>query len=104
LIMSYAIFLLLFLGLPLCALLRVVRLPRAAHIAIGATGVLALLYTAPWDNALILNGVWSYGRGHVLGATIGVVPLEEYLFYILQVLLAGTITAWLLPRLSAGRG
>ena len=102
--MSYAIFLLLFLGLPLCALLWVVRLPRIAHMAVGATGVLALLYTTPWDNALILNGVWPYGRGHVLGATIGVVPLEECLFYILQVLLAGTITAWLLPRLSAGWG
>lgn len=102
--MSYAIFLLLFLGLPLCALLWVVRLPRIAHMAVGATGVLALLYTTPWDNALILNGVWPYGRGHVLGATIGVVPLEECLFYILQILLAGTITAWLLPRLSAGWG
>ena len=96
--MSYFAFLLLFLVLPLCLLLLALRRRLPAWIGPGLlfTAVVALIYTAPWDNALINNGVWSFGPRHVLGVVIGVVPLEEYCFYVLQVLMTGLFTLWLL--------
>ncbi|MCH1927403.1 lycopene cyclase domain-containing protein, partial [Shewanella sp. C31] len=50
--------------------------------------LLALLYTTPWDNYLVWKGVWGYPEGRVL-LRIGYVPLEEYLFFLLQPLLTG---------------
>ena len=60
--------------------------------------VIALVYTTPWDNYLVWRGVWGYGEDRVLG-TIGYVPIEEYLFFVLQPLLAGL---WLYLLLSGG--
>lgn len=59
----------------------------AAHVA------LALLYTTPWDNYLVATGVWWYDPALVTGLTIGYVPLEEYIFFVVQTLLVGL---WLL--------
>lgn len=56
----------------------------------------ALLYTTPWDNYLVATGVWWYDPSLVLGITIGWVPLEEYLFFILQPVLGGLIMLFLL--------
>jgi lycopene cyclase domain-containing protein len=53
--------------------------------------VLALVYTTPWDNYLIHRGVWWYGDGAVAGR-IWLAPLEEYLFILLQPIVA---TLWL---------
>lgn len=43
--------------------------------------VLAVVYTAPWDNYLVATGVWSYNPGLVTGVTLGWVPIEEYTFF-----------------------
>ncbi|AEJ45049.1 lycopene cyclase domain protein [Alicyclobacillus acidocaldarius subsp. acidocaldarius Tc-4-1] len=43
-----------------------------------------LLYTTPWDGALIHLGVWAYARQRVWGLTLDGVPWEEILFYLLQ--------------------
>jgi lycopene cyclase domain-containing protein len=61
--------------------------PRAVPALVGVV-LLALAYTTPWDSELIRRGVWSYGPERVIG-TIGLIPIEEYLFFILQPLLAG---------------
>jgi lycopene beta-cyclase len=50
--------------------------------------LIAFVYTTPWDNYLVWRGVWGYGSDRVIG-TIGYVPVEEYLFFVLQPLLAG---------------
>ena len=47
---------------------------------------LALVYTTPWDNLLIAEGVWWYGEGATV-ATIWHAPVEEYLFFVLQPIL-----------------
>jgi lycopene cyclase domain-containing protein len=60
----------------------------------------AVIYTGPWDGALISEGVWSYAPGQVLGRTVLRVPLEEYGFYVLQVVLAGMVTALVWRRLE----
>ncbi len=64
---------------------------------------IALAYTTPWDNYLVWKGVWYYGADRVIG-TIGFVPIEEYLFFVLQPLLAGSVLYWLLGRVVAGDG
>ena len=49
---------------------------------------LALVYTTPWDGALIRRGVWWYGDGTVL-ARFWSIPLGEYLFFLLQTAMVG---------------
>jgi lycopene cyclase domain-containing protein len=61
--------------------------PRALPSLAGVL-LLALAYTTPWDSELIRRGVWGYGPERVIG-TIGVIPVEEYMFFLLQPLLAG---------------
>ena len=56
--------------------------------AIGILAFLAVIYTTPWDNYLVANKIWWYGLDRVIG-TIGYVPIEEYLFFVLQTLLTG---------------
>jgi len=50
---------------------------------------LALIYTTPWDNYLVATGVWWYDPKQVTGLTLGWVPIEEYIFFILQTALTG---------------
>ena len=50
--------------------------------------VLAVVYTTPWTNQLIPEGVWWYGDGAVL-ARLWYTPIEEYLFFVLQPVLTG---------------
>lgn len=66
----------------------------------GVLALLALVYTAPWDNLIVLQGVWNYDPNRVLGVAIGVVPLEEYGFYVLQVVLTSLFTCAVLRRVS----
>ena len=98
--MSYAQFLASFLCIPLFAVVLSMRgcYTRRILLALGAISLIALLYTGPWDNLIIINGVWSYGPHQVTGVLIGHVPLEEYTFYVLQVALTGSLTAWLLAH------
>ncbi|KAJ6635851.1 Bifunctional lycopene cyclase/phytoene synthase [Pseudolycoriella hygida] len=44
---------------------------------------LALIYTTPWDNYIIYHKAWWYRKDAVIG-TIGYVPIEEYMFFIIQ--------------------
>lgn len=62
--------------------------------AVAIVCALALVYTTPWDNLLIAEGVWWYGDGAV-AATIWHAPLGEYLFFVLQpVLTAFWLFQW----------
>jgi lycopene cyclase domain-containing protein len=60
--------------------------------------VLATLYTTPWDNYLVATRVWWYDPAKVLGVTIGWVPVEEYLFFMLQPVLGGLVLLYLFSR------
>jgi lycopene cyclase domain-containing protein len=88
--MSYLIFFVLFVFVPALLAagslqLRSKRLPSRRKwlyrhwVGTAILAVIALVWTSPWDQAIIERGVWSYGEGRVLG-TIGLVPLEEYAF------------------------
>jgi lycopene cyclase domain-containing protein len=93
---TYAQFLLLFLAGPIAALSvarrRARRGPDTAGTArvVGLITLAALLYTTPWDNYLVWRGVWTYGADRVVG-TVGYVPVEEYVFFLLQPVLVGLL-------------
>jgi lycopene beta-cyclase len=100
--MTYLQFHLLFILPPLLMLAlasrgHVRRLGPRALPALGGVLLLALAYTTPWDGELIRRGVWGYGPERVIG-TIGVIPVEEYLFFLLQPLLAGLWFYRLVPE------
>jgi lycopene cyclase domain-containing protein len=91
--MTYLQFHLVFILPPLLLLaitsrVHVRRLGPRALPALGGVLLLALVYTTPWDSELIRRGVWGYGPERVMG-TIGVIPIEEYMFFLFQPLLAG---------------
>ncbi len=99
--MTYPLFLLLFLVIPILLLGFLLRPAWRANWWLRAlifTLVLALVYTTPWDNYLVASGVWSYDVKRVWNMILGWVPLEEYLFFILQTVLTGLVTLALLQR------
>jgi lycopene cyclase domain-containing protein len=100
--MTYLQFHLVFILPPLLVLAltsrgHVHRLGARALPALAGVLVLALVYTTPWDSELIRRGVWGYGPERVMG-TIGVIPIEEYMFFLLQPLLAGLWFYRLVPE------
>src|SRR5687767_14987082 len=104
--MTYGQFLLLFLVPPLLAMIALTWniAGRREWLALAGVMALALLYTTPWDNYLVIRGVWSFDDDRVLGVFFWRVPLEEYLFYLLQVLVTGLFTVWLLARVRRRAG
>jgi lycopene beta-cyclase len=102
--LTYGQFLLIFLVIPLAVVVAVgrSRLQRGLFVLLGIVSIVAIVYTGPWDSAIIANGVWSYGPQKILGIVFGHVPLEEYGFYVLQTLLVGSIAALFLTRERPG--
>ncbi|MFN3596927.1 MAG: lycopene cyclase domain-containing protein [Rubricoccaceae bacterium] len=94
---TYLQFHLVFLLPPLLVLGWLTRayLTRRRLALMALLGVVAIVYTFPWDSLLIARGVWGYPPGRVL-ATIGVIPAEEVAFFVLQPLLVLLWTVWLL--------
>lgn len=92
--MTYLKFLMFFLGIPLVGFsflaIKTKRLGIKNRTGILLMIIIALVYTTPWDNYLIMRGVWDYPRGMVMG-TLGFVPIEEYGFMILQSMLVGIV-------------
>jgi lycopene cyclase domain-containing protein len=69
-------------------------------VVVLAHVLVALIYTTPWDNYLVATQVWWYDPDLVTGLTIGWVPIEEYVFFILQTLLTGFWIGVLARRLK----
>lgn len=101
--MTYPIFLLIFLLVPIVLLSVWWRndVRQAWWLrAVIATIVAALIYTTPWDNYLVATRVWYYDTARVWNIVLGYVPLEEYLFFVLQVILTSLLTLRLMRRTS----
>lgn len=102
--MTYLGFLLLFLVPPTVLLIGFGRSRgvnnRESWRAISLVAMIALVYTAPWDNYLLYRSVWWYGPDRVLG-TIGYVPIEEYTFMLLQSVMTGLFTVVVFGRGSS---
>ncbi len=92
--MTYADFLLIFLIAPLIALGAILRrrlLDRRFLALAGGLALVALIYMAPWDHTAAVWGLWTWAPGRTWGARWWDVPPEEYLFCILEALLASTL-------------
>jgi lycopene cyclase domain-containing protein len=99
--MTYPLFLFLFLIIPIALLLLLLHDRIRAQwwrVAVGMTILIALVYTTPWDNYLVATRVWYYDQTRVWGIVLGYVPLEEYLFVVLQTVLGALVTRALLKR------
>jgi len=106
--MTYLQFHLVFI-LPVIALLALgapkirPRIGRRGWWPLAGLGFIAFVYTTPWDNYLVYREVWGYGLDRVIG-TIGWVPIEEYLFFLLQPILTGLFTLHVVARLPGCEG
>lgn len=102
--MTYLGFLAIFLLPPIAALLLIEArrhgLRRVSSVFLLAS--IALIYTTPWDNYLVAQRVWWYAENQVLGITLGWVPLEEYLFFVLQPIMTGLWTLRLARQSGTG--
>lgn len=101
--MTYAAFLSAFLVIPIAILTRsAVKNGFRSWGLLAALSAIALLYTTLWDNFLVANRIWWYSPSQISGFLIGWVPLEEYVFFLLQPVLTGLWT-WLVIR-NFGKG
>ena len=99
--MTYAGFLLLFLLLPLPLLVAILRkrlLDRRYLTVVSILTLIALLYMAPWDHFAAMWGLWSWTTNRTWGLRWWAIPPEEYLFCILEALLAITLTFAVVTR------
>ena len=90
--MDYLTFDLVAVALPATLLLARAQGRRRVLGPVAVLAATAVLWTAPWDEHLVRSGVWSYAPDRVL-ARFGSVPVEEYAFVVLEVLL---VAAWAL--------
>jgi lycopene cyclase domain-containing protein len=84
--MKYSRFLLVFIA-PVVVIFGILALPRMTKrewFAVVTLPILAVVWTTPWDNYLVASGVWRYNPQKVWNVILGHVPLEEYLFFVLQ--------------------
>lgn len=94
--MSYFYFHLVFIIPAILATFYVRRFEPEAGLPCAGWGIttlagIALIYTTPWDNYLVASGIWTYGTGRVAESLlIGYVPVEEYMFFILQPIMTGS--------------
>jgi len=111
---TYFGFLARFIGVPLLMLIALTlwdrrkgrQLPadlrqRPAGTVLLTLVIAAVVWTTPWDNYLVANGVWYYDPALVTGVTLGWVPIEEYTFFVVQTLLTGLWLIWLGKRLRS---
>jgi lycopene cyclase domain-containing protein len=52
-------------------------------MAVGWVVLMAVAFTTPWDNVAARWGIWGFPR-HKYTLRIGYLPVEEYLFFVLQ--------------------
>jgi len=75
------------------------------HVSgIASLVLIAFVYTTPWDNYLVASNIWSYSDGRIIEElVIGYVPIEEYLFFVLQPIMTGGFFLLFAARLGVNR-
>lgn len=100
--MTYALFLLVFLGVPLALLGFILRGRVAGRHALagGAVCLLAFAYTSPWDNHAARTKLWTFDPVFAPPSHfVFFLPWEEYAFYFAQGTLMCLLTLALSRRL-----
>jgi lycopene cyclase domain-containing protein len=104
--MKYSKFLWVFV-LPLVVVSGLIALPRMNKrelLAVLLLPIIAVVWTTPWDNYLVASGVWRYDKTKVWNVILGYVPLEEYLFFVLQSLAVAFPTLMILRVMRHASG
>ena len=100
--MNYLFFLILFIGVPLGALIRQHFISRSLRrldlIILIILAIAAVIYVTPLINYVVASGIWYYNPALIVQFIIGYVPVETYLFFLMQVLLTALFTLWLWRR------
>src|SRR3712207_1144842 len=92
-ILTYLIWLALFIGLPLLALAALAPRPLwRRRRALGWTLAGALVGGWAWDALAVRLGAWYYDSRNILNVWIGGLPLEEWLWIVGVSLLFGCVT------------
>jgi putative membrane protein len=77
---------------------------------IGVVGLIAFVFTTPWDNWAVHQGMWGFKWDEVVPISIpfrGVVyrlPLEEYAFFLLETINVCLLVNLFLPKPAAAKG
>ncbi len=107
--MTYALFLLVFLLVPivLLALCLHGRIWARHGLACGAVCLLAFVYTSPWDNHAAKTKLWTFDPVFAPPSHfVFYLPWEEYAFYFAQgifmCLLVLALSRWLKPASGDG--
>jgi lycopene cyclase domain-containing protein len=104
--MTYAEFLGLFLLLPIALLALLLRrqlLRRRYWLTTALLSLPVLLAMAPWDHTAVAWGLWNWSPHQTWGLRLWLIPLEEYLFSLLETVLATMLLYALLLRYRHGR-
>lgn len=70
----------------------------------GVVGLIAFLFTTPWDNWAVHQGMWGFNWDEVVPISIpvqGVVyrlPLEEYAFFLIETINVCLLVNLFLPK------
>ncbi len=105
--MTYALFLLLFLVIPIAVLLFFLRgrLQPRHFFACGLVCLLAFVYTSPWDNHAAKIKLWTFDPHFAPPSHFWLyLPWEEYAFYFAQGILMCLLIVALSQRLRPSEG
>lgn len=93
----------LFFNVPLIVFLFVLARPRLTPTHwkwIGVVMLIVLLFATPWDSWAVHKKIWEFNRSQT-SFRIGVLPVEEILFFVLATLEASLLTVLFLPKARA---
>jgi lycopene beta-cyclase len=71
--------------------------------AVAAVCVIVLVFTTPWDNWAVHQGIWDFDWSRVtpveipLGGVRWRLPAEEYAFFLIETVIVSLLTILLLP-------
>ena len=105
--MTYALLSLVFLALAAAVLAVALAVSPDRRVLIrrwwrpvALAAVVVLVLTAVFDNAMIAVGLMTYSAAHTSGATLGLVPIEDFSYPLAALLLLPAL--WLLTRRRPG--
>jgi lycopene cyclase domain-containing protein len=100
--MTYLLLDLPFLGL-VAAVAVIAALARRAPRwrAVGLAAIPLVVLTGVFDNVIVGTGVVAYDPDRILGARLGVMPIEDFSYAIAAVVLLPSLWALLTPRTPA---
>jgi lycopene cyclase domain-containing protein len=103
--MTYLLLDLPFLGL-VAAVAGIAALARRAPRwrAVGLAGIPLVVLTGVFDNVIVGTGVVAYDPDRILGARLGVMPIEDFSYAIAAVVLLPSLWSLLTPRGRARAG